>query len=174
MTSFRAGKGSYSSTFFPDKLTLNNYVSLFTDTDVFNFPQWFLNTLVVAIFSCILSTFFIVSIAYVTSRLRFKSRKLLLNVALVLGMFPGFMAMIAIYYILKGIGMTQGVLKLVSLVLVYAGRLRYPAVLCGEGIFRYDPRAASMRQRILTEPRNGMCSGGSRSHYQSPLLCIRC
>ena len=100
MTSFRAGKGSYSSTFFPDKLTLNNYVSLFTDTDVFNFPQWFLNTLVVAIFSCILSTFFIVSIAYVTSRLRFKSRKLLLNVALVLGMFPGFMAMIAIYYIL--------------------------------------------------------------------------
>lgn len=121
MTSFRAGKGSYSSTFFPDKLTLNNYVTLFTDTDVFNFPQWFLNTLVVAIFSCILSTFFIVSIAYVTSRLRFKSRKLLLNVALVLGMFPGFMAMIAIYYILKGIGMTQGVLKLVSLVLVYAG-----------------------------------------------------
>ena len=121
MTSFRAGKGSYSSTFLPDKLTIHNYVSLFTDTDVFNFPQWFLNTLIVAIFSCILSTFFIVSIAYVTSRLRFKSRKLLLNVALVLGMFPGFMAMIAIYYILKGIGMTQGVLKLVSLVLVYAG-----------------------------------------------------
>ncbi len=74
MTSFRAGKGSYSSTFLPDKLTIHNYLSLFTDTDVFNFPQWFLNTLIVAIFSCILSTFFIVSIAYVTSRLRFKSR----------------------------------------------------------------------------------------------------
>ena len=42
MTSFRAGKGSYSSTFLPDKLTIHNYVSLFTDTDVFNFPQWFL------------------------------------------------------------------------------------------------------------------------------------
>lgn len=141
MTSFRAGKGSYSSTFFPDKLTLNNYVSLFTDTDVFNFPQWFLNTLVVAIFSCILSTFFIVSIAYVTSRLRFKSRKLLLNVALVLGMFPGFMAMIAIYYILKGIGMTQGVLKLVSLVLVYAGGSGILQFYVAKGFFDTIPRS---------------------------------
>ena len=141
MTSFRAGKGSYSSTFFPDKLTLNNYVTLFTDTDVFNFPQWFLNTLVVAIFSCILSTFFIVSIAYVTSRLRFKSRKLLLNVALVLGMFPGFMAMIAIYYILKGIGMTQGVLKLVSLVLVYAGGYGILQFYVAKGFFDTIPRS---------------------------------
>ena len=141
MTSFRAGKGSYSSTFFPDKLTLNNYVSLFTDTDVFNFPQWFLNTLVVAIFSCILSTFFIVSIAYVTSRLRFKSRKLLLNVALVLGMFPGFMAMIAIYYSLKGIGMTQGVLKLVSLVLVYAGGSGILQFYVAKGFFDTIPRS---------------------------------
>lgn len=141
MTSFRAGKGSYSSTFFPDKLTLNNYVSLFTDTDVFNFPQWFLNTLVVAIFSCILSTFFIVSIAYVTSRLRFNSRKLLLNVALVLGMFPGFMAMIAIYYILKGIGMTQGVLKLVSLVLVYAGGSGILQFYVAKGFFDTIPRS---------------------------------
>lgn len=141
MTSFRAGKGSYSSTFFPDKLTLNNYVSLFTDTDVFNFPQWFLNTLVVAIFSCILSMFFIVSIAYVTSRLRFKSRKLLLNVALVLGMFPGFMAMIAIYYILKGIGMTQGVLKLVSLVLVYAGGSGILQFYVAKGFFDTIPRS---------------------------------
>ena len=116
MTSFRAGKGSYSSTFFPDKLTLNNYVSLFMDTDVFNFPQWFLNTLVVAIFSCILSTFFIVSIAYVTS-------------------------MIAIYYILKGIGMTQGVLKLVSLVLVYAGGSGILQFYVAKGFFDTIPRS---------------------------------
>ena len=69
MTSFRAGKGSYSSTFLPDKLTIHNYVSLFTDTDVFNFPQWFLNTLIVAIFSCILSTFFIVCCSHSPSRI---------------------------------------------------------------------------------------------------------
>ena len=44
-----------------------------------------------------------------------------MNIALVLGMFPGFMAMIAVYYILKGVGLTTGALKLVALVLVYSG-----------------------------------------------------
>ena len=141
MTSFRAEKGSYSSTFFPNKLTLSNYTRLFTETGVFNFPRWFCNTLIVAIFSCILATFFIVSIAYVMSRLRFPNRKLYLNIALILGMFPGFMAMIAIYYILKGIGLTEGVLKLVSLVLVYAGGSGILQFYVAKGFFDTIPKA---------------------------------
>ena len=44
MTSFRAGKGSYSTEFIPDELTLGNYVKLFTDTGVFDFPRMFMNT----------------------------------------------------------------------------------------------------------------------------------
>ena len=44
-----------------------------------------------------------------------------MNIALILGMFPGFMAMIAVYYILKGFGLTEGPLKLVALTLVYSG-----------------------------------------------------
>ena len=67
MTSFRAGKGSYSTTFFPDELTISNYTRLFTETDIFNFPKWFANTFYVAIFSCILATFYLVSIAFVMS-----------------------------------------------------------------------------------------------------------
>ncbi len=141
MTSFRAGKGSYSSTFFPDAWTVKNYTRLFTETGVFNFPRWFGNTLGVAVFSCVLSTFFIVSIAYVMSRLRFRSRKLFLNIALILGMFPGFMAMIAIYYILKGLGMTEGVLKLVSLVLVYAGGSGILQFYIAKGFFDTIPRS---------------------------------
>ncbi len=140
MTSLRAGKGSYSSTFFPEKLTFQNYINLFTQTDVFNFPRWFGNTLIVAILSCIVSTFFIVSIAYVTSRLRFKARKPFLNIALILGMFPGFMAIIAIYYILKGIGMTEGVLKLLSLVLVYAGGSGILQFYVAKGFFDTIPK----------------------------------
>ena len=35
-----------------------------------------------------------------------------MNIALILGMFPGFMSMIAVYYILKGLGFLEtGVLK---------------------------------------------------------------
>ena len=42
----------------------------------------------------------------------------MMNVALILGMFPGFMSMIAVYYILKGLGITQ---SLVALIMVYSG-----------------------------------------------------
>lgn len=140
LTSFRAGKGSFSQHFIPEKFTISNYIRLFTETNVFNFPQWFVNTLVVAIFSCILGTFFIISIAYVMSRLRFPARKGMLSVALILGMFPGFLAMIAIYYILKGIGMTEGVLKLVSLVLVYAGGSGILQFYVAKGFFDTIPR----------------------------------
>ena len=39
LTSFRAEKGSYVSTFFPKAFTLDNYIKLFTDTSILNFPQ---------------------------------------------------------------------------------------------------------------------------------------
>lgn len=140
LTSLRAGKGSYSKDFIPKEFTISNYTRLFTETGVFNFPQWFVNTLIVAIFSCLIGTFFIISIAYVTSRLRFPARKTMLNVALILGMFPGFMAMIAIYYILKGVGLTEGALKLVSLVLVYGGGSGILQFYVAKGFFDTIPK----------------------------------
>ena len=140
MTSFRAGKGSYSTTFIPQSWTLSNYTTLLTDTDIFNFPRWFGNTLFVAIISCILATFYLVSIAFVMSRLRFKARKPMLNVALILGMFPGFMSMIAVYYILKGIGLTQGNLKLVALILLYSGGASILQFYVAKGFFDTIPK----------------------------------
>ncbi len=140
MTSFRAGKGSYSTTFIPQSWTLSNYTALLTDTDIFNFPRWFGNTLFVAIISCILATFYLVSIAFVMSRLRFKARKPMLNVALILGMFPGFMSMIAVYYILKGIGLTQGNLKLVALILLYSGGASILQFYVAKGFFDTIPK----------------------------------
>ncbi len=140
LLSFREQKGQYITSFWPEKLTLNNYIKLFTETGVFNFPHWFMNTLIIAIFSCILTTFFVLSVSYSLSRLRFKMRKPMMNVALVLGMFPGFMSMIAIYYILKGFGMTEGNLIYVSLILVYSGGagLQY---YISKGFFDTIPRA---------------------------------
>lgn len=141
LTSFRAGKGSYSGTFIPESFTLDNFRRLFTETAVFDFPRWFGNTLIVAIFTCIIATFYLVSIAYVMSRLRFKARKPMLNVALILGMFPGFMSMIAIYYILKGAGLLDGPLKLVALVLVYSGGAGILQFYVAKGFFDTIPKA---------------------------------
>ncbi|MFT9057163.1 MAG: sugar ABC transporter permease [Ethanoligenens sp.] len=100
--------------------TFDNYIHLFSDAGArsgFYFPKWFMNTLIVAICSCVVSTFFVLSVSYTMSRLRFKARKTMMSTAMILGMFPGFMSMIAIYYILKGFGMTD---KLGALVIVYS------------------------------------------------------
>jgi len=122
LTSFRKEGGSYKSYIWPREYTLDNYINLFHGNSNINFGRWFFNTLIIAIFSTLISAFFVLCVSYVMSRLRFKMRKTFLNIALILGMFPGFMSMIAVYYILKGLGFLEtGVLKQVALVLVYSG-----------------------------------------------------
>lgn len=121
MTSFRGERGSYVSTFFPQTLTFDNYIRLFTDTSVLNFPQMFKNTFIIAIFSCILSSFYVLSASYCLSRLRFKLRKPYMNMAMILGLFPGFMSMIAVYFILKAVGLTEGSLIKLALIMCYSG-----------------------------------------------------
>ncbi len=121
LTSFSDQIGSYVSSFLPKAYTLNNYKRLFTDTTILNFPKMFSNTLIIAVFTCIISTFFVLSVSYVMSRLRFKVRKPLLNVALTLTLFPGFMSMVAVYYILKAVGLAEGDMIRVALIMVYSG-----------------------------------------------------
>lgn len=118
LTSFRLESGSFTPYFWPKGFTLNNYIRLFTETKQFYFARWFSNTFIVAVCSCIISTFYMLATSYCISRLHFKFRKPFMNIALVLGMFPGFMSMIAVYYILKGIGISQ---SLIALILVYSG-----------------------------------------------------
>ena len=121
LISFKKEKGMYMSTLFPKEYWFGNYKKLFTDTNIINFPQMFLNTLIIAVFCCIISTFFVLCVSYVMSRMRFRMRKPFMNVALILGMFPGFMSMIATYYILKSIGLTQGSMIRIALIMVYSG-----------------------------------------------------
>lgn len=118
LTSFREEGGAFVPYIIPRSFTLENYRILLTNaTGNFPFVRWFLNTLFVATVSCILSTFITIAMAYALSRLRFKLRKPFLKVALVLNMFPGFMSMIAIYYILKALNLTE---TLFALILVYS------------------------------------------------------
>ena len=119
ITSFRGEAGAHLDGYvIPREWTFGNFTKLFTDTSLFNFPRWFLNTFVVAIFSCVISTFFILFTSYAFSRLRFKMRRRMMNIVLVLGMFPGFMSIIAIYHLIGLVGLDQ---SLAALVLVYSG-----------------------------------------------------
>ena len=119
LTSFRAEPGAYTTTFLPQGYTLNNYIKLLTDRNVLNFPKMFTNTLIISIISCIISTFFVLSVAYSLSRMRFKFRKPYMNMAMILGLFPGFMTMIAQYFILKSMGLTEGASIRIGLIVVY-------------------------------------------------------
>ena len=75
-------------------------------------------SLLVAGLSCLFTTILTLMVAYVYSRLRFPSRRFLMNASLVLGMFPGFMSIIAIYHFMKAVHLDQ---TLAALVLVYSG-----------------------------------------------------
>ena len=115
--SLRKEAGAYTTYLLPKEYTLDNYKLLFTDTSLFNYPRWYANTFLVAVVSCLISTIMILMISYAFSRLRFPSRAKFMNLGLILGMFPGFMSMVAVYHLLKVIGLAQ---SLFSLVLVYS------------------------------------------------------
>ena len=121
---------------FPDDLTLGfgNFAKLFRETQ---FGTWLGNTVLVAVCSCALTTLFILMVSYAFSRMRFKLRKPLMNVMLILGMFPGFMSMIAVYFILKAMGLTN---SLFALILVYSGGAALSYYIC-KGFFDTLPRS---------------------------------
>lgn len=116
------------------RLGIGNFSRLFRET---MFPTWLGNTMLVSITSCLLTTAFILMVSYALSRLRFKLRKPIMNVLLVLGMFPGFMSMIAVYFILKAMGLTN---SLVALVMVYSGSAALSYYIC-KGFFDTIPKA---------------------------------
>ncbi len=118
-TSFSSDPGVNISRFIPKSFTLDNYIKLVANPDtVSQFPNWFKNTLIVAIANCIISTVFVLMVAYAMSCMRFKTRKLLMNLSVTINLFPGVLAMIAVYFVLKNLGLTNSHF---GLVLVYAG-----------------------------------------------------
>ena len=135
LASFSYNNTGFVSTIWPDKFTWQNYIGIFTNSQ-YPFVNWVLNTLFVAVISATLSTFVTIAVAYVLSRLRFRFRKPFLQIALVLGMFPGFMSMIALYYILKALNM----LNLGGLILVYVGGAGLGFYIA-KGFFDTMPRA---------------------------------
>ena len=118
VTSFSGYKGINTAHFFPQTWSLDNYITLFLKPDsVVQYKAWFTNTLVIAIFTCIISTVMVLMVAYTMSCLRFKGRKGLMSFSIILNMFPGVLSMIAVYFILKSLGLTN---SHVGMIIVYS------------------------------------------------------
>ena len=118
--SFRAeSTGLFTKGFFPEQFTIMNYVKLFTETDSMNFPRTFINPFFIACFACVVSTFFVLAVSYCLSRVQWKLRKSYMNMGMVITLFPGFMGMVAVYFLLKAMGLTEGSNLPLALVICY-------------------------------------------------------
>lgn len=143
-TSFSSFSGMNTSTFFPKEWGIKYYIKLFHPDTVAQFPQWFMNTFVVACATCVISTMFVLMVAYATSIMRFPMRKPLMNLAVILNLFPGMLAMIAVYFVLKTFNLTN---SYAGLIMVYSASsgLGY---LIAKGFFDTVPRALCEAARI--------------------------
>lgn len=146
VTSLSGYKGIDTMHFFPTEWSLGNYRQLFLEPDtVANFPAWFKNSMLIGIFSCMISTTFVLMVAYAMSCMRFRLRKTLMSIGIILGMFPGVLSMIAIYFVMKMIGMTD---SLVGLVIIYSSGSGLGYLIC-KGFF--DTIPVSLREAAKME-----------------------
>ena len=133
--------GTSADYIFPKQWSFNNYIKLFTETQ---FLRWYGNTLLVSVVVTIVQTVIILATSYALSRLRFKMRKPLMNIMLILGMFPGFLSMTAVYFVLKEINLTQ---NLFGLILVYSASSAMQYYIC-KGFFDTISKSLDEAARI--------------------------
>lgn len=137
LTAFRKEPGFYVGYFIPKGFTFNNFVELFSNPSVLPFGKWYVNTLIVAVCCCVINTLIVLATSFVLSRTRFTGRKMFMKILMIIGMFPGFMSMLAVYNILKGIGLNQ---SLVALIVVGAAGAAMGYHVC-KGFFDTIPKA---------------------------------
>lgn len=133
------------SRFIPEVFTLRQYSDLFLKADAASqFAVWFKNTFIIAIFNCLISSMFVLMVAYVMSRMRFPARKGLMNIGMILGLFPGFLSMLAVYYIMKTFNLTN---SHIGLIMVYSGSsgLGY---LIAKGFFDTVPKSLNEAAKL--------------------------
>ena len=107
LQSFRSWSAEYGGMveyLIPKKFSLDNYKFLLTEG---KFMKWYGNTLIIATACSIIQTMVVLAVSYALSRMRFKGRELMMRINLILGMFPGFLSMICLYFLLKEMGLTQ-------------------------------------------------------------------
>ena len=115
LESFKTETEMQTGYLWPKEFGFGHYIRLFKETD---FLLWFKNTAIMGIATAFLQTFFILTMSYTLSRLRFKGRKFLMNSMLILGMFPGFLTMILIYKVFADFGLIKEMAPL-GLIIVY-------------------------------------------------------
>ena len=129
VTSFSKYRGIDTVHFFPAQgWTLDNFkIVLFEPDSVVQYVAWFKNTFIIAVFSCIISTIFVLMVSYVFSCMRFRGRQAMMKFSIILNMFPGVLSMIAIYFVMKQLKLTN---SHVGMVIVYSAGAGLGYLIC--------------------------------------------
>lgn len=128
----------------PKAFSFDNYKFLFSGET--NYVRWYANTLIIAFAVTVIQTIIILCVSFALSRMRFAGREFLMRFWLVLGMFPGFLTMICLYFLLKQFGLTQaGAVPGLILVTVASSGMKY--YVC-KGYFDTIPKALDEAARI--------------------------
>lgn len=144
LRSFNEGGGGMVDYLLPKQFSLDSYAWLFSAES--KFIRWYGNTIVIAIFVSLLQTIVVLCVSYALSRMRFKGRTFLMRFWLILGMFPGFLTMICLYFLLKQFGLTQaGAIPGLILISVASSGMGYYVT---KGYFDTIPKALDEAARI--------------------------
>lgn len=142
--SYNENGGGMVEYLLPKTFSLDSYKWLFSGES--QFVRWYMNTLIIAIFVAIFQTIVVLCVSYALSRMRFKGRTFLMRFWLILGMFPGFLTMICLYFLLKQFGLTQeGAIPGLILISVASSGMGYYVT---KGYFDTIPRALDEAARI--------------------------
>ncbi len=145
LASFSKSGSIYSfEGFFPTAYSMDTFRKLFTDTTLYNYPKWFFNTLYIAAGSCVLGTFLTILTAYTMSRFEFRMRRPMMKTTMVLGMFPSFMSMTAVYLLMTQFGLIN---QRWGLILIYAAGAPM-GYLTQKGFFDTIPKAIDEAAKI--------------------------
>lgn len=144
LRSYNEGGGGMVDYLLPKQFSLDSYTFLFSSES--QFVRWYGNTLIIACFVSVLQTIIVLCVSYALSRMRFKGRTFLMRFWLILGMFPGFLSMICLYFLLKQFGLTQeGAIPGLILVSVASSGMGYYVT---KGYFDTIPKALDEAARI--------------------------
>ena len=117
--SFNANNSLISAdfSFVPKAFTLENYKAVFIEKPVL---LWFKNSVFIAVCTVTIALSVSIPAAYAFSRMRFRGRKTLLNMLILLNAFPSLLSMFAIYKLMNPIGLVDSRL---GLIIIYTGTM---------------------------------------------------
>lgn len=132
-----------SAKLIPDNFGLDNYRVLFNSPQ-FPFARWLWNSIKISTITTVLSVSITTLAAYAFSRLRFAGRQTMLKAILLIQVFPGLLAMIAVFTLVTQFGTIVPALGLdthAGLIMVYLGGAMGVNIWLMKGFFDTIPRA---------------------------------